>query len=175
MARIILITGGSRSGKSRHAQALCETMPGQLIFLATATALDEEMARRITRHQADRRQGDWHTVEEPLNLQAVIRGVDPGATILLDCLTLWVGNLLHLQPDMDEDDIDRCAGELLATARNHQGTMVFVTNEVGMGIVPDNEMARRYRDLVGRCNQAIAAAADQVILVTCGMPITIKA
>jgi len=105
----------------------------------------------------------------------VIRGVDPGATILLDCLTLWVGNLLHLQPDMDEDDIDRCAGELLATARNHQGTMVFVTNEVGMGIVPDNEMARRYRDLVGRCNQAIAAAADQVILVTCGMPITIKA
>lgn len=174
MAEIILITGGSRSGKSQHAQSLCEALPGQRLFLATAAALDDEMAQRITRHQEDRRQGDWQTVEEPLEIEAVVRGAEPDATILVDCLTLWVSNLLHREPALAEDDIDQYGRELLRTARQRPGIMVLVTNEVGMGIVPDNHLSRRFRDLTGRLNQTIAMAADQVVLVTCGIPLPIK-
>lgn len=174
MAEIILITGGSRSGKSRHAQALCEALPGKRLFLATAAALDDEMGRRIKRHQEERRQGGWHTVEEHLDIESVVRGAEPGTTILVDCLTLWVSNLLRREPELTEDDIEQYGRELLLTARQRPGTVVLVTNEVGMGIVPENQLARRFRDLTGRLNQTIAMAADQVVLVTCGISLPIK-
>ncbi|NTV14685.1 MAG: bifunctional adenosylcobinamide kinase/adenosylcobinamide-phosphate guanylyltransferase [Desulfobulbaceae bacterium] len=177
MAQIILITGGARSGKSRHAQALAETYPGQRLFLATSPVIDGEMRSRIERHQADRQGREWCTVEEELCPGAVLAAYPEAEVVLLDCLTLWVSNLLFAAPAPEyysEAMVAELAGELAAAARQRQGVVLLVTNEVGLGIVPENPLARRYRDLVGRCNQTIAAAADRVDLVTCGIPLTIK-
>ena len=178
MNRLTLITGGARSGKSGYAQQLAEQYGGPRVFLATSRADDPEMAARIDRHQREREGRNWRTVEEPLDPARALAGIEPEALVLIDCLTLWIANLMqraHEQGhDLDESGIIREAERLLAAARNRLGPVIMVSNEVGLGIVPDNPLARRYRDLVGRCNQVVAAGADQVFLVSCGLALPLS-
>jgi adenosylcobinamide kinase/adenosylcobinamide-phosphate guanylyltransferase len=178
MARVILVTGGARSGKSRHALKLCSQLPGPRAFVATCQAGDEEMEERIRRHQQARRDTDWDTIEEPIELAATVRAQPAYRVMLVDCLTLWISNLLgaaHEQDrDLEEEEVEERCRRVLEACEEREGTTVFVTNEVGDGIVPGNALARRYRDLVGRCNQTIAAGAGEVTLVTCGIPMKLK-
>ncbi|MCI5141186.1 MAG: bifunctional adenosylcobinamide kinase/adenosylcobinamide-phosphate guanylyltransferase [Candidatus Electrothrix sp. ATG1] len=173
-----LITGGSRSGKSAFAQQQAEQIDGSRLFIATCPCIDSEMEERIRRHQQDREGLGWQTAEVPLRLVEELERVPVGTTVLIDCLTLWVNNLMYEaeleEREISEEQISFLAEELVRAARNHQGQVFLVTNEVGLGIVPDNPMVRRYRDLVGRCNQVIAAFAEQVFLVSCGIPLQIK-
>lgn len=164
-----LILGGARSGKSRHAQSLAEAFDGGLIFIATGEAFDEEMADRIDRHRADRGPR-WRTVEAPLALGDAIRAhATPDKLLLIDCLTLWVSNLMHA-----ERDIVDATNELITAMGEAPGPVILVANEVGLGIVPDNALARRFRDEAGRVNQAVAAAADEVSFVAAGLPLRLK-
>ncbi|MFA4943250.1 MAG: bifunctional adenosylcobinamide kinase/adenosylcobinamide-phosphate guanylyltransferase [Lentisphaeria bacterium] len=178
MPQIILVTGGSRSGKSRYAEQRARALAAPRAYVATCEVGDAEMQERVARHQRDRAAAGWHTLETPLDLAGALAGNGEFATVLVDCLTLWVNNLLfHRAPEdgeLTEDAIQEECERVLAAARRRGGAVVFVTNEVGLGIVPDNALARRYRDLVGRCNQAIAAGADEVVLVACGLPLTLK-
>jgi adenosylcobinamide kinase/adenosylcobinamide-phosphate guanylyltransferase len=173
-----LITGGCRSGKSRHAQRLAEKAGKRRLFIATAPVLDEDMERRVARHREMRRDRGWETREETLRLADCLRRADGYDVVLCDCLTLWVSNLQFAASEkgvtLDEKEIERRAGEVCTAARAVSGRVIFVTNEVGMGIVPAGEVSRRFRDLAGRCNQEIAAAADSVILVVSGLPIPLK-
>ncbi|MCI5224102.1 MAG: bifunctional adenosylcobinamide kinase/adenosylcobinamide-phosphate guanylyltransferase [Candidatus Electrothrix sp. AR4] len=175
---IILITGGSRSGKSAFAQQQAEQINAPHLFIATCPRIDSEMDERIRRHQQDREGLGWKTAEIPLCLAEELQRTPAGTAVLIDCLTLWISNLMYEAEqegrEINEDKVITLAEELARSARNHQGRVFLVTNEVGLGIVPDNPMARRYRDLVGRCNQVIAAFADQVFLVSCGIPLRIK-
>ncbi|MGL3821647.1 bifunctional adenosylcobinamide kinase/adenosylcobinamide-phosphate guanylyltransferase [Sphingopyxis sp. R3-92] len=164
-----LILGGARSGKSRHAQSLAEAFDGDLIFIATGEAYDEEMAERIDRHRADRGPR-WDTIEAPLALGDAIRAhAAPDRLLLIDCLTLWVSNLMHAGRD-----IGGATDDLIAAMRDAQGPVILVSNEVGLGIVPDNALARRFRDEAGRVNQAVAAAASEVSFVAAGLPLRLK-
>jgi len=178
MAPIILVTGGSRSGKSAYAQKVAERLDGPRAFVATCPVLDEEMRQRIRKHQQARRGRGWHTIEEAVNLADTLRDARDYQVLLVDCLTLWVNNLLHEAEQtggrLEEAEIEeRCRG-LLGVCDGIAGTVIFVTNEVGWGIVPGNALTRRYRDILGRCNQVMAAGADEVILVACGIPIPLK-
>jgi adenosylcobinamide kinase / adenosylcobinamide-phosphate guanylyltransferase len=178
MARIILITGGARSGKSTHAQQLAESLPGPRTYVATCPVLDEEMAERIRRHQKERASGDWTTIEEEVALAEILDALPKTGVVLVDCLTLWVNNLLYQAEQQGQDlsekeAVQHCAPVLEAAAR-HRGTVIFVTNELGMGIVPADAVSRRYRDFVGRMNQQIAAHADEVIFLVSGIPLYLK-
>ncbi|OWR00007.1 bifunctional adenosylcobinamide kinase/adenosylcobinamide-phosphate guanylyltransferase [Sphingopyxis witflariensis] len=164
-----LILGGARSGKSRYAQTLAEAFDGDLIFIATGEAFDDEMAERIAHHRADRGPR-WDTVEAPLALDEAIRArAAPGKLLLIDCLTLWVSNLMHA-----ERDIVAATDELIAAMGDARGPVILVANEVGLGIVPDNALARRFRDEAGRVNQAVAAAANEVSFIAAGLPLRLK-
>ena len=178
MAELILITGGSRSGKSLFAQNMAEGMCGPRLFIATCPRTDSEMDERISRHIAGRQGRGWQSVEEPLYPVNVLKGCAPETIVLLDCLTLWVNNLMHdaekSEKRLSEDDVSRLAEELARQVKKHLGTVIMVSGEVGLGIVPDNALARRYRDLVGQCNQVVARLADKVYLVSCGIPVRIK-
>ena len=178
MARIILITGGSRSGKSGFAQKLAESLAGGRIFIATCPLVDAEMAARVKKHQAARARLAWHTVEEPLDLAKAVGSAGKNDTLVIDCLTLWVNNVMReAEPEgrlVTEEQIAGLCRAVIQACRKRGGTAVFVTNEVGMGIVPDNPLARRFRDLAGRCNQTIAAEADEVWFVVSGIPVKIK-
>jgi len=178
MGEIILVTGGSRSGKSQFAQKAAEALPGPRAFIATCPVIDDEMQRRIRKHQQSRQGKDWQTIEEPLEIESAVRKAHGFNALVVDCLTLWINNLLYEAEKtgsaLSETDIAvRCRG-LLAACKAHPGTVVFVTNEVGMGIVPENRLSRLYRDLVGRCNQMMAAASHRVVLLVCGQPLEIK-
>jgi adenosylcobinamide kinase/adenosylcobinamide-phosphate guanylyltransferase len=169
--RITLVTGGCRSGKSRYAleQASAFTHP---VFVATAVAFDDEMKARIDRHQRERGAA-FQTVEAPYDLSAALRSLPPGTDVaLVDCLTVWMGNLL-CRPEATSDtpaEVD----ELLTVLRDPPCDIILVTNEVGMGIVPENALARRFRDETGFLNQSIAALADTVVLAVSGIPTVIK-
>lgn len=164
-----LILGGARSGKSRHAQSLAEAFDGDLVFIATGEAYDDEMAERIDRHRADRGPR-WDTIEAPLALGDAIRAhAAPDKLLLIDCLTLWVSNLMQAGRDI----VDATA-DLVAALDEAPGPVILVTNEVGLGIVPDNALARRFRDEAGRVNQAVAAAANEVSFVAAGLPLRLK-
>ena len=170
--RVTLVLGGARSGKSRHAEALVRALTppgGGLIYVATAQALDAEMSARIAAHR-DQRGPEWITVDVPLDLVAVLRHeARPGRALLVDCLTLWLSNLMHARRDVAADT------EALAVAL-HRPTcpIVLVSNEVGLGIVPENALARAFRDHQGRLNQRIAAIAARVVFIAAGLPITLK-
>jgi adenosylcobinamide kinase/adenosylcobinamide-phosphate guanylyltransferase len=161
------VLGGARSGKSRYAETLITALPPPWIYAATAQALDAEMRARIGAHQA-RRGAGWTTIEAPHDLVAILTA--PGeAPILVDCLTLWLSNLMMADAQI-EAEFDRLA-QALAKAN---APVVLVANEVGSGIVPDNALARRFRDLQGSLNQRIAAQADNVVLVVAGLPLFVK-
>lgn len=165
----LFVLGGARSGKSRYAQARAEALDGELVFLATGQAFDDEMAERIARHRADRGLR-WITVEAPLELAAAVRAESrEDRVLLIDCLTLWVSNLL-----LAERDIPAAAGNLVTAIDDAAGPLILVANEVGLGIVPDNPLARRFRDEAGRVNQQIAAAVDGVMFVAAGLPLKLK-
>jgi len=178
MGRVILVTGGSRSGKSAYARKLAESLSGSRAFVATAEITDDEMRERIRRHRRARSRRRWHTIEEPLDLVRVLNDARRFDVVLVDCLTLWINNLMYeagkRRRQVTEEEIEKLCARLLKAASAHHGTVIFTTNEVGMGIVPENALARRYRDLVGRCNQIIAAEADVVTLVACGIPLRLK-
>ncbi|MEX0760422.1 MAG: bifunctional adenosylcobinamide kinase/adenosylcobinamide-phosphate guanylyltransferase [Tistlia sp.] len=177
LPRVTLVLGGARSGKSAHAEALVEGAAGACFYLATAEAGDAEMAERIAAHRA-RRGGRWRTLEEPLDLAgALTRGVpseagrepEPVGAILVDCLTLWLANLLGAGRDPAAE-----TRRLLEALPGVAAPVVFVSNEVGLGIVPTSALGRRFRDEAGRLNQAVAAAADRVVFVAAGLPLVLK-
>ena len=178
MSQLILVTGGSRGGKSAYAQRLAEALEGPRVFVATCPVIDEEMRERVRRHQLARSSRDWQTVEEPLDLAAAFRAAQGSPVVLVDCLTLWVNNVMYEAEQQKkvvaEADIARRCKPVIAAAREHGGHIIFVTNEVGMGLVPETALGRRFRDLAGRVNQIIAAACDEVYLVVCGQPLQIK-
>ncbi len=170
LAPVTLILGGARSGKSRYAQHLAESQPGPCIYFATAEIRDEEMADRVDLHRKDRGPR-WSTVEEPLDLPVTLHSVAiADGVVLVDCLTLWLSNLMERDHDVAE-----ATEALIATFPALAGPVIFVSNEVGLGIVPENALARRFRDEAGRLNQAIAAAAQRVEFVAAGLPMTLKA
>ncbi|WP_265500700.1 bifunctional adenosylcobinamide kinase/adenosylcobinamide-phosphate guanylyltransferase [Paracoccus beibuensis] len=160
---IVLVTGGARSGKSALAERLVLRHPGPRIYIATAEPRDTEMRERISQHQRDRGQG-WDTVEEPVDLARALRDTDGLGVRLVDCLTLWLSNCIG------SADIDA----LTVTLRRQCCPVVLVTNELGQGIVPDNALARRFRDDHGRMNQAVAAVADEVWMAVSGQPLRLK-
>ncbi|MDJ0784170.1 MAG: bifunctional adenosylcobinamide kinase/adenosylcobinamide-phosphate guanylyltransferase [Desulfosarcinaceae bacterium] len=171
--RKILVTGGCRSGKSRHAQALAEAVPGgRRCYIATCVPLDAEMRERVARHQADRGPG-WRTVEAPLDVVAAIEANGPQCdVVLVDCLTLWISNLMGAGKEMDA--VVAAAQELAACVRRSIAPLILVTNEVGAGIVPENALARAYRDTAGLVNQIVAEACERVIWTMAGIPVQIK-
>jgi adenosylcobinamide kinase/adenosylcobinamide-phosphate guanylyltransferase len=165
----LLVLGGARSGKSRHAQMRAEAEEGALVYIATGQAFDAEMADRIERHQEDRGPR-WRTVETPLALaQAIADEARPGQVVLVDCLTLWASNLM-----LAERDIEAETAALIASIDGARGPLILVSNEVGLGIVPDNALARRFRDVAGRINQAVAGAVDEALFIAAGLPLKLK-
>lgn len=179
MAKIILITGGARSGKSSFAIEIAEEISHKKLFVATCPKIDPEMSQRVQRHKDERIGRGWNTIEEENDLESLFpEKVCDFDVVLIDCLTLWVNNILYRATSRDTtvDDFqmrDLCHGWLNKT-REFKGTVICVTNEVGLGIVPDNAVGRLYRDLVGTCNQTIGKVADEIVLVTCGAPLYIK-
>lgn len=166
-ASLTLVLGGARSGKSAHAESLIGAGPA--VYVATGQAGDDEMAARIAHHR-ERRSADWTTVEEPLALVAALRQwARPGRPVLVDCLTLWASNLLLAGRDMASE-----TAALTAALRQAAGPVVLVANEVGQGIVPDNALARQFRDEAGRLNQAVAAIAHRVVFMVAGLPMVLK-
>jgi adenosylcobinamide kinase/adenosylcobinamide-phosphate guanylyltransferase len=165
-----LITGGCRSGKSSYAENLSEQFENPF-YIATAAAYDNEMVERITKHK-NRRGGKWQTIEEQLDIvSAISQAQDAGADfILLDCITLWLTNLM-LNPEIDEEVIIK---RFLDYLPNVNVPIALVTNEVGWGIVPDNKLARQFRDLAGITNQQIAEIVDEVLLLVSGIPVKVK-
>ena len=165
----LFVIGGARSGKSRIAQARVEELPGTLAFIATAEPHDAEMAERIARHQADRGPR-WIAYEAPLDLTSTIaRAQEEADAILVDCVTLWLSNLMHAGRD-----IEPAVFALESTVQRCRAPIALVSNEVGGGIVPANALARQFRDHAGRINQRLAATSDEVVLVTAGLPLRLK-
>lgn len=165
----LLVLGGARSGKSRYAQQRVEACAGRLAYIATAQAFDAEMADRIARHRADR-DARWHTIEAPLDLAAALaRAGEAHGAILVDCLTLWLSNLLLADRDVRREG--RALAEAVAAC---PVPVALVANEVGLGIVPDNALARRFRDEAGWLNQRLAGMADEVVFVAAGLPMVLK-
>ncbi|NNM72867.1 bifunctional adenosylcobinamide kinase/adenosylcobinamide-phosphate guanylyltransferase [Enterovirga aerilata] len=164
-----LVLGGARSGKSRHAERLVAASGCERVYVATAAPGDSEMADRIARHRAERGAG-WLTIEEELDLAgALVREARPGRAVLVDCLTLWLSNLM-----VAGRDPEAASAELCGLLPGLPCPVVLVSNELGMGLVPETPLGRRFRDAQGRLNQAVAAAVPNVIFVAAGLPLTLK-
>ncbi len=169
LPRLTLVLGGARSGKSRHAEGLVEAAAPSALYVATAEPRDDEMRRRIAEHRA-RRGARWAVIEEPLAVAGLLRAeTRPGRPVLVDCLTLWLANVMLAGRDPDAE-IDA----LLAILPRLEGAVVMVANEVGLGIVPENALARQFRDHAGRLNREVAAAADRVHFIAAGLPLILK-
>lgn len=162
------VLGGARSGKSRFAEGLVRATGRSPVYIATAQAFDAEMAQRIKSHRADRGSA-WRTIEAPLEVAPALAGIAPDEIVLLDCATLWLSNQLLADADLG----GACEG-LLSALAGCPAPVVVVSNEVGQGIVPDNALARRFRDAQGRLNQDLAAQAELVVLVAAGLPLVLK-
>lgn len=179
MTGTLLVLGGARSGKSAYAQRHCEALGKRLVYIATAQAGDDEMAERIARHRAERGHM-WSTLEEPLDLcGAISEAAQRADAVLVDCLTLWLSNLMlanHMQANHMQGRHDLLAARKALTLQVEQTRvpLVLIANEVGMGIVPDNALARRFRDEAGWLNQEVAAAAKEVVMVVAGLPMRLK-
>lgn len=165
---VTLVLGGARSGKSRYAEALIAKSPKPWVYVATAEARDEEMAERIAAHKARRAEG-WQTIEAPHDLADAVKQASPNAAVLVDCLTLWLSNLME-----GSFDIDAQIARLQESLKERSGPTVLVSNEVGLSIVPDNAFARRFRDLQGVLNQRMAAQAARVVMMVAGIAIAMK-
>ena len=169
LPKLTLVLGGARSGKSRHAEALVTAGPPPWRYVATAQAWDDEMRQRIALH-CERRSEGWITEDAPLELPATLRELGrETAPILVDCLTLWLTNVM-----LAERDLAGCRAELLDALTASVAPVVLVSNEVGLGIVPDNALARRFRDEAGLLHQQLAAKADRVLFIVAGLPMTVK-
>jgi adenosylcobinamide kinase/adenosylcobinamide-phosphate guanylyltransferase len=168
MAPLILVLGGARSGKSRHAERLISAYDAPWIYIATAEARDEEMRGRISEHRG-RRDDRWHLIEAPHALADAVRDAPSDRPLLVDCLTLWLSNRL-----LADADLERETASLTDALVARVGSTIVVSNEVGLGIVPDNVLARRFRDAAGIANQMLAARADRVDFITAGLPLHLK-
>jgi len=177
--RLILLLGGARGGKSAHALKLAEERQRvsgeEVCFIATAQGLDEEMTARIARHQTERPKV-WRTIEEPWQIDEGLRLTGEAGTVVVDCLTLFVSNWLMRHEDEEECEqfVQRITRDFLEQARAGRQTIICVSNEVGLGLVPDTRMGRVFRDLLGRVNQDFAAAADEVYLLVAGLSLKLK-
>jgi adenosylcobinamide kinase/adenosylcobinamide-phosphate guanylyltransferase/adenosylcobyric acid synthase len=175
---IVLVTGGARAGKSGWAEAEAVRLAGDdVTFIATAEPRDDEMAARIAAHRAARPDA-WTTIEAPLLVPEAVRGAR-SPVVIVDCLTLWVSNLMLGDADRSGgrhvvEHVEERAEELVAALSRHTGTVIVVTNEVGLGLVPDNPVARAYRDLLGRVNARVARDADRVVLLVAGIAVGIR-
>jgi adenosylcobinamide kinase/adenosylcobinamide-phosphate guanylyltransferase len=165
---LTFLLGGARSGKSRHAEKLATALPAPWTYIATAQSYDDEMAERIAHHRARRGEG-WSTLDAPLDLAGALRAVPEGQPVLVDCLTLWLSN--HMLAEYDFDAVSSDLEDVLAVPR---GPWFVVSNEVGLGIVPDNPLGRRFRDAQGQLNQRVAAIADRVFFMVAGLPMQVK-
>lgn len=164
-----LVLGGARSGKSRFGLEIAEATALAPAFVATAEALDDEMAARIARHRSER-DPRWQTLEAPLELAATLAGtVARERVVLVDCLTLWLSNLMHA-----ERDLDAATAQLLTVLHSAPGPVILISNELGLGLVPETPLGRAFRDAQGRLNQAVAACCDRVVFVAAGLPLTLK-
>ena len=172
MSEIILITGGARSGKSRLAEELAQRLGGPLGYVASGEAKDAEMRERINRHR-ERRGPAWQTIEEPIDVAKAVRENDDRFNgILVDCITLWLANLLGRYPDPQK--VLSEVAMFIAMFPALKTPLFLVSNEVGMGIVPDNALARTFRDLAGETNELLAKAADEVYVMFSGLPLKLK-
>jgi len=164
-----LLLGGARSGKSRRALTLAEASGLRKVFIATSEALDDEMTDRIERHKAERGE-DWTSIEAPLDVVGAITRYAREETIcVIDCLTLWLSNLMH-----HERDVEVAVQALCERISVSAGPLIFVTNELGLGLVPETPLGRSFRDAQGRLNQAVAEACDRVEFIAAGLPLTLK-
>ncbi|TIU49454.1 MAG: bifunctional adenosylcobinamide kinase/adenosylcobinamide-phosphate guanylyltransferase [Mesorhizobium sp.] len=168
LGKLTFIIGGARSGKSAHAEILVTALPPPWAYIATAQAYDDEMHERIALHRSRRGEG-WSTIDAPLDLAEALEALPDNQPVLVDCLTLWLTN--HMLADHDVDAVCRRLADVLSRPR---GPWLVVSNEVGQGIVPDNALARRFRDDAGRLNQRVAAVADTVLLMVAGLPLKVK-
>jgi len=164
--RLTLVLGGARSGKSRYGEELVMQAPAPWTYVATAEALDDEMRRRIAHHR-QRRDGRWRTLDAPLGLPGALREVS--GPVLVDCLTLWLSNVMLAGRSVEAE-----SDELIAALGTAAGPVVAVSNEVGMGLVPETPLGRAFRDAQGRLNQRVAAAADRVVFMAAGLPLSLK-
>lgn len=172
--RCVLFTGGARSGKSMWAERYAARLGRPVVYLATAGIGDAEMGERVALHRA-RRPAEWGTVEAQRHPARALADIAPGAVVLLDCLTLWTSNVLLANEQTAEQELAAEVAALLDLARERDLVLIVVTNEVGMGIVPEYALGRLYRDVLGRAAQQIARSADEVYLVTAGVPVELKA
>ncbi|TGK11994.1 bifunctional adenosylcobinamide kinase/adenosylcobinamide-phosphate guanylyltransferase [Leptospira fletcheri] len=181
MAGIILVTGGNRSGKSGFALDTALTLPGRRIFIATCPKIDEEMDRRILKHKEERRGQGWDTVEEPLDLNGVfLKFSSQEETVtIVDCLSLWINNLMYDAQQkgqtLEESTVVSITSEMLRSVRSgFPGKVIFVSGEVGLGLVPDSALSRSYRDLLGTCNRTLASESDEAFFLVSGIPLRLK-
>jgi adenosylcobinamide kinase / adenosylcobinamide-phosphate guanylyltransferase len=168
LTQTTLVLGGARSGKSRFGEALVAAVPPPWTYIATGQAFDDEMRDRIAEHQSRRAEG-WVTRDAPVDLAAAIDATPSTSPILVDCLTLWLTNLM-----LGGHDVNAAQTAMLRSLSSRTSLTVLVSNEVGMGIVPDNALARRFRDEAGRLNQRIAAEASRVVFIAAGLPLVMK-
>ena len=168
MSSSLLITGGARSGKSSFAEKRTLSYGTPVLYIATAQAFDEEMENRIQLHQ-QRRGDEWRTISEPLAIANILTSLDRQGACLVDCLTLWLSNLIFA-----EEDISKATSSLIEAIAARRDPVILVTNEVGGGIVPENALARRFRDEAGRLNQIVAEAVDEVYTCISGIPLKLK-
>ncbi|MFZ8932441.1 MAG: bifunctional adenosylcobinamide kinase/adenosylcobinamide-phosphate guanylyltransferase [Bacteriovoracaceae bacterium] len=173
MAYIILYTGGCRSGKSEMARKNCEKITGKKLFLATAPVLNEEMEQRVQKHKASRDPKIWDTIEEEISLAEVFLRSDHNV-ILVDCLTFWVDNIIYKMPAIKEEDLSPFLEKTFQSMESFKGTVVFVTNEIGLGTLPQTPRDRKFRDFVGIANKMVADLANKVYFSVSGIPMLIK-